>query len=111
VDDAVRLVPVVPGYRGYAAVFDAAPHLHLTGDHVIFTGPEMFVPGNAGPLRAIYKYCPVTGLLSCPKQLEVDPWIPLKPRFLRGVNVSVLKPLVVDRVALRLVTVICFLPD
>src|SRR6516165_4946151 len=64
----------------------------------------MFVPGNARPLRAIYKNCPMTCLLGCPKHLEPDPWIPLNPRFLRGVNVNVLKPFIIDRVTSRLVT-------
>src|SRR5690349_19816424 len=47
VDDAVRLVAVVPGYGSDAAVFDAAPHLHLAGNHVVLTSAQMFVPGNA----------------------------------------------------------------
>src|SRR4029077_20517186 len=52
VDDAVGLVAVVPGYRRDAAVFDTAPDLHFTGNHIILAGTQMFVPGNAGPLRA-----------------------------------------------------------
>ena len=101
--DAIRLVAVVPGYRGDAAVFDSAPHFHLTGNHIILAGSQMFVPRNAGPFRAIYKNCPMTCLLCCPKQLQPDPRKPLNPRFLRGMNVNILKPFVIDRVTLCLV--------
>jgi hypothetical protein len=50
VDDTVRLIAVVPGYGGDAAVLDPAPNLHFPGNNVVFTGPEMLVPGNAGAL-------------------------------------------------------------
>jgi hypothetical protein len=66
----------------------------------------MFVPRNAGPLRAVEKNCPVARLLGCPKELEADSWIELNPWLLRGVDVDVLEPLVVQRVALPLSLVI-----
>jgi hypothetical protein len=68
-NDAVRLVAVVPGYGGDAAVLYAAPHLHFAGNHIVFTGSQMFVPGNAGPLRAIQKHCPMACLLGRSKEL------------------------------------------
>jgi hypothetical protein len=73
VDHTIGLVAVIPGYGGDAAVFDSSPHLHFPRNHVVFTGPQMFVSGNAGPLRAIYKYRPVTGLLSCRSNLKSIP--------------------------------------
>ena len=103
-NDTVRLVAVVPGYGGDATIFDAAPDLHLAGNDIVFTGSEMFVARNAGPLRAVEKNCPVACLLGCPKELEADARIELNPRFLRGMDVDVPEPLVVQRVALRLIT-------
>jgi hypothetical protein len=79
-----------------AAVFDPAPHLHLAGNHVVFTGSQMFVSGNTGPFRAIQEHCPMACLLGRTKEFESDPRIKLNPRFLRGVNVRVLKPLVIE---------------
>jgi hypothetical protein len=63
VDDTVWLVAVVPGDGCNAAVFDAASHLHFAGNHIVFTGSKMFVPGNAGPLRAVEQDGPVARLL------------------------------------------------
>jgi hypothetical protein len=63
----------------------------------------MFVPGNAGALCAVQKNRPVAGLLGGAQELEPNPRIELNPGLLRGVNIFVLKPLVIQRVALRLV--------
>src|SRR5271167_212912 len=103
VNNTVRLIAVVPAYGRDAAVFDPAPHLHLAGNHVVFTGSEMFVSGNTGPFRAIQEHCPMACLLGRTKELKADPRIELKPWLLRGVNVGVREPLVVERVALRLI--------
>ena len=84
VDDAVGLVAVVPCYRGDAAVFDAAPDLHFTGNHIILAGTQMFVPGNAGPLRAIQKNCPMARLLGGTQELEADSGIELDPWLLEA---------------------------
>jgi hypothetical protein len=43
-------------------------------------------------------------LLGRPKELEADPRIELNPWLLRSVDVDVLESLIVQRVALRLVT-------
>src|SRR5215831_20560694 len=104
VDDTVRLVAVVPGDGGNAAIFDTASDLHFAGNHIVFTGSEMFVPGNAGPLRAIEQNGPVARLLGRPKEFEANSRIELNPWLLRGMDVDVFEPLVVQRVSLRLVT-------
>src|SRR5215472_13849826 len=52
VDHAVRLVAVVAAIGGNAAVLDAAADLHLAGDHVVFAGTQMLVPGKARALAA-----------------------------------------------------------
>src|SRR6516162_252639 len=70
----------------------------------------MFVPGNAGPLCAFQKNCPMTRLLSRAKHLKVDARKERKPRFLRGVDVDILELLVVCPVAYRLVAGHALLP-
>jgi hypothetical protein len=53
VDDAGRLIAVVPGDSGDPAVFDAAPPLQFSRNHVVLTGSKMLVRENAGPLARI----------------------------------------------------------
>src|SRR6516162_2859912 len=72
VNDAVGLVAIIPGYGRNTAVFDSTPHLHFTGDYIIFTGSQMLVSRDARPLRAIYKNCPMTCLLGCSKHLQTN---------------------------------------
>src|SRR6516164_469433 len=79
VNDAVGLVAIIPGYGSDTAVFDSTPHLHFTGDYIIFTGSQMLVSRNARPFRAIYKNCPMTCFLGCPKHLQTNTRKSLNP--------------------------------
>ena len=59
----------------------------------------MFVPGETGALRAVEKDCPVARLLGRSKEFKADSRIELNPWLLRGVDVDILEPLGVQRVA------------
>jgi hypothetical protein len=104
VNDAVGLVAIIPGYGSDTAVFDSTSHLHFTGYYIILTGSQMLVSRNARPLRAIYKNCPMTCLLGCPKHLQANTRKPLNPRLL------IFELLIVQRVASCLVASHLFLP-
>jgi hypothetical protein len=73
VDDAVWFITIVPGNSGDAAVFYSASYLHFPSNHIIFAGSKMFVPGYAGPSRALQKNGPMPRFLSGPKYLKIDP--------------------------------------
>src|SRR6516165_6296693 len=110
VNDAVGLVAIIPGYGSGTAVFDSTPHLHFTGDYIIFTGSQMLVSRNARSLRAIHKNCPMTRLLGCPKHLQTNTRKPLNPRLLRGMDIYIFELLIVQRVASYLVASHLFPP-
>jgi len=56
------------------------------------------------PFAQIEQNGPVARLLGRTKEFKADSRIELNPRLLRGMDVGVFEPLIVQRVALRLVT-------